>query len=605
MLRCLLLLPVLALATTAVRAAELPRHGLSAFNVLKYPADFRHFEWVNADAPKGGRLALIGPAARTTFDSFNGFILKGDAAQGLELLFDSLMTRALDEPDAVYGLVAHSVDLAPDRSSVTFHMRPEAKFSDAAAVTSADVVFSFETLKQKGHPNIRAQLADVSAAVPLDAHTVRFDFTGNRTRDLPQVVAGLPILSKAYYAAREFDQTTLESPVGSGPYRIGDYGQGTFVSYRRRDDYWGRDLPVNRGRFNFDEIRYLYYRDRSAELLALQAGEFDLREEFTAIAWVTGYDVPAVRAGKLLRLSLPDENPSGAQGFFLNTRRPKLSDVRVRKALDYVFDFQFTNKAIFQELYTRTESFFENSAMKARGKPSAEELALLEPFRGSLPPEVFDEPYRPPVSDGTGKDRKLLRAADKLLNEAGWTIKNGARVNAKGEVLDLEFLIVDPVSERVLSNYVENLRRLGLATSIRRVDPAQYQRRVKSFDFDIVTARYSLRLTPGIELRSYWASEMANVDGSLNLAGISNPVVDALIDKVVEAKTMSELEVAARALDRVLRVGHYWVPQWYKPTHHIAHWDRFSRPAIKPRYARGIVDTWWYDAAKAEKLKLK
>lgn len=594
---------LVAICVGAVTAQAGERHGLSAFDVLKYPADFKHFEWVNPDAPKGGRLALIGPAARTTFDNLNAFILKGDAAQGLDLLFDSLMTRSTDEPDAVYGLVARSAELAPDRSAVTFRMRPEAKFADGTPVTSADVVFSFDTLKTKGHPNIRGQLRDIASAAAVDTHTVRFDFTGALTRDLPLVAAGLPILSKAYYATREFDQTTLDPPLGSGPYRIGEFNQGSFVSYRRREDYWGKDLPVNRGRFNFDEVRYLYFRDRSAELLALQAGEFDLREEFTAVAWVTGYDVPAVKAGKLLRIALPDESPSGAQGFFLNTRRPKLSDARVRKALDYVFDFQFANKSIFHDLYTRTESFFENSPMKATGKPSAEELALLEPFKASLPPEVFDEPYRPPVSDGSGKDRKLLQAADKLLNEAGWTVRNGVRINPKGEAFDLEFLIVDPVSERVLSNYVENLKRLGLAISIRRVDPAQYQRRVKSFDFDVVTARYSLRLTPGVELRSYWASETASIDGSLNLAGISNPVIDTLIGKVVASKSRAELEVAARALDRVLRAGHYWVPQWYKPIHHIAHWDRFSRPGIKPRYDRGIVDTWWYDVAKADKLR--
>ena len=594
---------LMAICVGAVTAQAAERHGLSAFDTLKYPTDFEHFEWVNPDAPKGGRLALIGPVARTTFDNLNAFILKGDAAQGLDLLFDSLMTRSPDEPDAVYGLIALSAELAPDRSAVTFRMRPEAKFADGTMITSADVVFSFDTLKTKGHPNIRGQLRDIASAVAVDVHTVRFDFTGALTRDLPLVAAGLPILSKAYYATREFDQTTLDPPLGSGPYRIGEFNQGSFVSYRRREDYWGKDLPVNRGRFNFDEVRYLYFRDRSAELLALQAGEFDLREEFTAVAWVTGYDVPAVKGGKLLRIALPDESPSGAQGFFLNTRRPKLADARVRKALDYVFDFQFANKSIFQDLYTRTESFFENSAMKATGKPSSEELALLEPFKASLPPEVFDEVYRPPVSDGSGKDRKLLQAADKLLAEAGWTVKNGRRVNSKGELFDLEFLIVDPVSERVLSNYVENLKRLGLDISIRRVDAAQYQRRVKSFDFDVVTARYSLRLTPGVELRSYWSSETASVDGSLNLAGISSPVIDALIGNVVEAKSRAGLEVATRALDRVLRTGHYWVPQWYKPIHHIAHWDRFSRPAIKPRYDRGIVDTWWYDVNKAERLR--
>ena len=333
----------------------------------------------------------------------------------------------------------------------------------------------------------------------------------------------LPILSKAYYATREFDQTTLDPPLGSGPYKIGDYKQGQFVSYRRREDYWGKDLPVNRGRYNFDELRYLYFRDRAAELLALQAGEFDLREEFTARDWVRGYDVPAVKEGRLLTRIMPNETPSGAQGFFFNTRRAKFADPRVRKALDYAFDFQFTNNAIFEGLYTRTESFFENSTMKAGGKPSAAELALLEPFRDQLPPEVFDEPYRPPVSDGSGKDRKLLQAADKLLGEAGWKIKDGKRVNGKGEVLDLEFLIYEPTTERVLTGYVENLTKLGLAVSVRRVDPAQYQRRVKSFDFDVVGARYSLRLTPGIEIRSYWGSEAAKTDGSATWPASATP----------------------------------------------------------------------------------
>jgi microcin C transport system substrate-binding protein len=463
-------------------------------------------------------------------------------------------------------------------------------------------VFSLDMLKAKGHPNIRAAVRDITAAIAPDDQTVRFDFAAT-TRDLPLVAAGLPILSKVYYATHEFDQTTFDPPLGSGPYEIGDYKQGAFVAYKRRDNYWGKDLPVNRGRFNFDEVRYVYYRDRAAELLALQAGEFDLREEFTAVAWVTGYDVPAVRSGQLQRLTLPDENPSGAQGFFLNTRRAKFQDVRVRRALDYAYDFEFANKTIFHDLYTRTESFFENSAMKATGKPSEAELKLLEPFRSQLPPEVFDEPYRPPVSDGSGKDRKLLQAATRLLNEAGWTIKDGARVNAKGEPLEIEFLIVDPVSERVLSNYIANLKSLGIAATIRRVDAAQYQRRLKSFDFDVVTTRYSLRLTPGVELRSFWGSATANLDGSFNLAGISDPVVDALIDRVVRAASRAELEVATRALDRVLRAGHYWVPQWYKPVHHVAHWDRFSWPATKPRYDRGIVHTWWYDAAKAAKLR--
>jgi microcin C transport system substrate-binding protein len=593
---------VLGLAS-APAAASGPTHGLSAFGDLKYKADFKHFDWVNPDAPKGGRLALVGTGALTTFDSFNGFILKGDVAQGLGLLFDSLMTGSSDEPDTVYGLVASSAEMAPDRSSVTFHLRPEARFADGSALTADDVVFSLDILKEKGHPYIRSQLTEVAKVEAIDVQTVRFTFSVANSRDLPLIVASLPILSKAYYATHEFDQTTLEPPLGSGPYKIGDFKVGTYVSYKRRDDYWAKDLPVNRGRYNFDEVRYDYFRERTAALLALKAGDIDLREEFTARDWMTQYDTPAVKAGRLVKLTLPDNTPSGAQGYFLNARRPQLSDVRVRKALDYAFDFEFTNKQMFYGVYTRTASFFENSPLKAKGKPSEAELALLEPFRSELPPEVFGEPYTPPVSDGTGKDRRPLQEADKLLKEAGWQIKDGKRVNAKGEVLALEFLFEDDVSERILTGYAENLRRLGLAIEMRRVDPAQFERRRKAFDFDVMSARYVLSLTPGPEIRGYWSSDAAKVQGSRNLSGIANPAVDALIGKVIDAKSRKDLETAAHALDRVLRVGHYWVPAWYKPFYHIAHWDKYGRPPVQPRYARGYIDSWWYDAAKDAKLK--
>ena len=583
--------------------ADNGRHGLSAFGDLKYAADFTHFGWVNPNAPKGGRLATIGTAALTTFDSFNNFILKGDPAQGLELLFDSLMTRAADEPDAVYGLVARSAELAADRKSVIFRLRSEAKFSDGSPITADDVAFTFATLKEKGHPNYRVLLRDVSQVEVVDPGTVRYSFTGTQIRDLPLTVASLPILSKAYYATHDFEQTTLEPPLGSGPYKLGEFRQGAFVSYRRRVDYWAKDLPVTRGRFNFEEIRYEYYRDRTAALESFKAGAYDLREEFTSRDWATGYDVPAVRQGRIALITLPDENPSGAQGFFLNTRRAKLADVRVRKALDYAFDFEWTNKNIFYSLYKRTESFFENSDMKAAGKPSPAELALLEPFRAQLPAEVFEAPYTAPVSDGSGQDRKLLREAARLLSEAGYEVKGGKRVDANGEVLNLEFLITDPVSERILLPYAKNLEALGIGASVRRIDPAQYERRVKSFDFDVVTTRYVLRLTPGAEMRNFWGSEAAKTEGSFNLAGINHAAIDALIAKAVEAKSREELVTATRALDRVLRAGHYWVPQWYKSAHNIAYWDKFARPELKPRYDRGIIDSWWYDADKAAKLK--
>ena len=587
-------------ATTA--AAE-PRHGLSTFGELKYPEDFPHFDYVNPDAPKGGRLATMGTLAISTFDSFNGFILKGDAAQGLGFIFDSLMIAAGDEPNAFYGLVAREADLAPDKRSVTFRLRPEAKFADGSPLTADDVAFSLDTLKEKGHPSIRLSLKDVAAAEALDRTTIRYSFKGDLVRDLPLVIAALPIFSKTYYATREFDATTLEPPLGSGPYKIGGFRQGTFVSYMRREDYWARDLNVNRGRFNFDEIRYEYYRDRTAALESLKAGAFDLREEFTSRDWATAYNVPAVKEGRLLLLDLPDARPAGTQGFFLNARRSKFQDVRVRKAFDYAFDFEFTNRNLFYGLYKRTASYFENSDMKAVGKPSPEELALLEPFRGKLAPEVFEEAYTPPVSDGSGADRTLLREAARLLTEAGWPLKGDRRFNAKGEVLEVEILIDDPTSERILGPYVKNLQAIGVTTTVRRGDHAQFERRTKSYEYDIRTARYVMSLTPGVELKGLFSSEAAAAPGNSNLAGISDPVIDSLVEKVIAARSRAELVTAVRAMDRVLRAGHYWVSQWYKAVHNIVYWNKFSRPKVQPKYERGIEDTWWYDAEKAAKLK--
>ena len=583
-------------------AAAAPRHGISIFGDLKYPADFKHFDYVNPDAPKGGRVSQIGAGGTTTFDSFNDFILKGDAAQGLELLFDSLMVRANDEPDAVYGLVAETADVADDGMSVTFKLRPEAKFADGSPVTADDVVFSFDTLKKNGHPAISMTLRDVEKAEALDPATVRYIFKGNLVRDLPITVATLPILSKAFYTTREFDKTTLEPPLGSGPYKIGAFKPGTFVTYMRRDDYWAKDLPVNRGLYNFDEVRYEYYRDRGLELENLLAGNFDFREEFTSKDWATGYDKPAVKDGRVLLQTLPDERPSGAQGFFINTRREKFKDPRVRQALDLAFDFEWSNHNLFFGLYKRTASFFENSDMKASGPPSPEELALLEPFRDKLPAEVFGEPYSPPVTDGSGNNRDQLRQAAKLLAEAGWKQTPDGLKNAAGENLTVEILDFEPTFERIIGPYIKNLRLIGIRATERRVDPSQYERRVKDFDFDLTTQRYALRLTPGIELKAFWGSEAAKTNGSFNLAGIADPVLDQLIEKVMTAKSRAELVAATRAVDRVLRAGHYWVPQWYKGAHNLAFWNKFGWPEIKPKYERGALETWWYDAKKAAKL---
>lgn len=580
-----------------------PRHGLSIFGDLKYPADFKHFDYVNPDAPKGGTASQIGTAGLTTFDSFNSFILKGDAAQGMELVFDSLMARALDEPDAVYGLVAETADVAPDGLSVTFKLRSEAKFADGSPLTADDVVFSFETIKAKGHPALAMPLRDVKSAEALDPHTVRYTFEGTLIRDLPVTVATLPVLSKAYYTTHDFEMTTLEPPLGSGPYKVGPFKAGTYVTYIRRPDYWGKDLPVSRGQHNFDEVRYEYYRDRTLELENLLAGNFDFREEFTSKDWAGGYNKPAVKEGRIKLLTIPDERPSGAQGFFINTRRDKFKDPRVREALNYAFDFEWSNKNLFFGLYTRTASYFENSDLKATGLPSPEELALLEPFRDKLPETVFGEAVVPPVTDGSGNNRAQLRQAVKLLADAGWAQTPQGIRNAEGQPLTVEILIDSPSFERIAAPYIKNLKAIGVDATMRRVDAAQYERRMKDFDFDMTTQRYALRLTPGIELKNFWGSQAAATNGSFNLAGIADPVLDQLIDKIVTAKSRAELVTATRAADRVLRAGHYWVPQWYKGAHNLAFWDKFGWPETKPKYERGALDTWWYDAEKAAKLK--
>lgn len=593
---------VIALCFGAAAADAAPRHGISAFGDLKYPPDFTHFDYVNPDAPKGGKIAQIGTAAMDTFDSFNGYILKGDPAQGLGLLFDSLMVPANDEPGSLYGLVAKDVDLADDRKSATFTLRPEARFSDGTPLTAEDVCDSFRLLSTLGAENIRITIKDVEACEVIDPHSVTYRFTGERTRDLPLTVAALPIFSKAYYATNDFTKTTLTPPLGSGPYRISSFKPGEYVAYGRRDDYWAKDLPVNKGRYNFDEVRYDYFRERIAGFEALKGGVLDLREEFTSRDWATAYDFPAIKDGRVVMLEMPDETPSGAQGYFFNLRREKFQDIRVREALNLAFDFEWTNKNLFFDSYTRTASFFEKSPLKAEGTPTAGELALLEPLRDQLRPEVFGEAQMPAMSDGSGQDRKLLRRASALLDEAGWKTDGTMRRNARGETLDVEFLIESPVFERVLAPYVKNLRLLGVNASIRIIDDAQYQRRLEDYEFDVISSRFSSGLTPGDELRIFFGSDSATKPGTYNLSGVASPAIDALLDKVVEARSREELNTAGKALDRVLRAEQFWVPNWYKDAYWLAFWDKFGRPTTKPKYDRGIVDTWWYDEAKAKRI---
>jgi microcin C transport system substrate-binding protein len=602
----------LLLTFPAAQAQDIakPVHGLSAFAALKYPQGFKHFDYVNPKAPKGGILSMIGTGGRITFDSLNGYILKGVPPDGLSALYDgytlvhdSLMVRAYDEPDAVYGLIAHGAQLLTAGKGVRFFLRKEARFHDGTPLRAADVVTSFNLLKDKGNPLYKVILAD-SSAHEVDALTVEFRFTGTNTRDLPLIVATLPIFSKAYYAKRAFDSTTLEPPLGSGPYRVEKAEPGRRIIYARVKDYWAADLPVNVGRYNFDRLIYEYYRDRTAEFEAFKAGEFGLREEFTSKVWATQYDIPPVREGRMLRMILEDGSPSGAQGFFLNTRRKKLSDPRLRKAMMLAFDFEWTNRNQFHGLYQRTRSFFENSDLMASKEPTEAELKLLSPHRQALAQAGFDvgtifgEPFVPPVTDGTGRDRTLLRQASALLDQAGWKVQGGQRVNARGEKLAIEFLTFEPTFERILSPYAANLKLIGIDARIRLVDPAQFEERVKQFDFDVMTQRFVMSTTPGIELRGMFSSQSASMPGSRNLSGVAHPAIDALIENVIAAKSRQELRTATRALDRVLRAGHFWVPHWYKASHHLAFWDEFAWPAVKPRYDRAVIDCWWFDAAK-------
>jgi microcin C transport system substrate-binding protein len=589
-------------ASTRAAAAPVHSHGLSAFGPLKYPADFQHFDYVNPSAPKGGSLAMTGIQAQNSFDSLNPFIVKGVPAEGIDLTFDTLMTRAIDEPDAVYGLVAQAVTYPPDKAWAEFALRPEARFSDGSPVTAADVVASFDLLKHHGAPVYRLMLRDVAKAEARGPHTVRYTFTGEVRRDLPLIVATLPILSKAYYAKHDFEKTTVEPPLGSGPYKVADVKLGRSITYRRRADYWAKDLPINRGRFNFDTIRYDFFRDRNAQMEAFKAGVYDLREEFTAKTWETEYDFPAVRDKRVVKAVLPDRTPSGVQGFFMNTRRAEFADRRVREALDLAFDFRWINKTLFYGQYTRTHSIFENSDLTPHGLPSAAEQALLDPFKAILPPSVFGPAYTPPDSGGTNDNRANLRKAVDLLRQAGWTIRNGTLVDAAGKPFQIEFLEFDPSIERVIGPYTHALARLGIKTSIRLVDMAQYQQRLVDFDFDVIIARFSLPNTPGLEQRSYWSSAAADAPGSFNYAGVRSKAIDTLVEDVVSAQSRAGLATACAALDRVIMAERYLIPQWYKPTHWIAYWDKFGRPAPKALYDRGIVDLWWVDPDKAARL---
>jgi microcin C transport system substrate-binding protein len=593
-----------SLAWNVEAAQDVEQHGISAFGDLKYPPEFKHLDYVNPDAPKGGVFSHVG-ATRLfnqnflTFNSLNSFILKGDGAQGMQLTFASLMARANDEQDALYGLATRVVRISADGLTYRFLMRPGITFHDGSPITAHDVAFSLKIIKEKGHPIAQQLLRDFVGAEAADDATVVVRFAPDRARDVPLFAASLPIFSRDYYSKRPFDETTLEVPLGSGPYRVGRFEPGRNIEYERVKNWWGADLPVALGQNNFDIVRYEYYRDREVAFEGFTARSYLFREEFTSRTWATRYDLPAIRDGRIKRDTISDDTPSGAQGWFFNTRREKFKDKRLREALIYAFDFEWTNKNIMYGSYQRTQSVFQNSDMMAVGKPSADELALLGSFRDKVPDEVFGDPFVPPVSNGSGQDRALLRKASALLQKAGFVIKDGKRVTLQGQPISVEFLIDEPSFQPHHMPFIKNLGTLGIEATLRIVDPVQYRKRVDEFDFDLTIQRFGFSNTPGDSLRSYFSSQAAAMKGSQNVAGISDPVIDALIEKIIAADSRSSLVTSCRVLDRVIRTGRYWVPHWYKASHWLAYWDVFGRPATQPRYARGIPETWWYDRDKA------
>ena len=584
-------------------------HGLSSFGDLALPQDFPHFYYVDPQAPTGGLLSLqitgtSGNQNFDTFDTLNMYSWKGNGAAGMGATFDTLMTANGDEPDSVYGLLAQTVRVSGDKRDYRFRLRSEARFFGGSRVTAADVAFSLNVLKDKGHPTYAQLLKEVESASAEGDDVVHVRFVRGRSRDAHLIVVGMPVFSAVWWGGRDFAAATLDPPLGSGPYKVKAFEQGRFIEFERDPNYWGTKLPVNLGQNNFDRLRFEYYRERQVAFEAFKAGAINYREEFTSRFWATAYDFPAVNDGRVRKEVLRDGAPVRTQGWYLNTRREQFKDPRVREAIGLAFDFEWTNKNIMYSAYKRIVSFFPNSDMEAKGKPGPEELKLLEPFRDKLPASVFDEPYTAPVSDGSGSDRKLLKQAYELLLSAGCKRDGGAMMLPNGKPLTIEFLDSSSALQPHTMPFVQNLGKLGIWANIRVVDAAQYKSRTDAFDFDVVTAASGGATTPGADLRVVYTSEAAAQNGSRNLAGVSDPVVDAIVETIATAKTRENLNTACRALDRVLRVGHYWVPMWYRDTYWVAYWDAFARPERQPKLGVGAPGTWWWDEGKAKAIGL-
>lgn len=601
---CLLLALWLAVSTHATKAEEssetvTPRHAVAMHGEPAYGPDFTQFNYVNPDAPKGGTLrnATVG-----TFDSLNPFIVKGTPAAGMTylgqgLLYDSLMEQSYDEPFSMYGLLAESIEIPESRNWVAFNLRPEARWDDGQPVTAEDVVWTFNTLMEKGLPFYKAYYGDVTEATAETPLRVKFTFAHGGNAELPLILSQLTVLPKHYWTqdGNDFSQTTLKPPLGSGPYRIGAVSPGQSIEYERVKDWWGANLPVNKGRFNFDKIRYDYYGDANVALEAFFAGEYDIQIENTAKLWATAYDAPPVKDGRIAKEEIPHGRPAGMQAFLYNLRRPVFQDKAVREALAYAFDFEWSNKQFAYGAYERTRSYFANSALASSGLPEGRELEILEKYRGKIPDEIFEKEYRPPVSDGSGRNRKNLAEATKILDAAGYALgKDGVRVNEKTGVR-LEFEIVDanPQFERWVLPFIKNLEKIGVKASFRVIDPAQYQNRMNDFDFDMTIGSIPQSDSPGNEQRDFWNSQKADIHGSRNYIGVQDPVVDALIEAIIEAPSREELVARCHALDRVLLWGYYVIPQWHVGQWRVAYWQNLARPEKLSPLTLGVTDSWW------------
>ncbi|MBA3813276.1 MAG: ABC transporter substrate-binding protein [Alphaproteobacteria bacterium] len=575
-----------------------PTHGIAIFGDLKYPANFDHFAYVNPDAPKGGVVKM---ASFGSYDTFNPFIIKGNAAAGASSLHCTLLAPSGDEPMSFYGYLAEKVELAPDRKSEIFTLNKNAKFSDGTPVTADDVIFSFQTLMKKGQPVYAQYYKDVKNVEKINDHQVKFTFATDKNRELPVILGQLVVFSKAYYTKHDFEKADLTPPVGCGPYKIVSFKAGQSVNYERVPGWWAANLPSQKGENNFD-ITFIYYRDQNVLFEAFKSGDHDFRSENIAKNWATGYKIPAVTAGKIVLKEAEDRMPKGMQMNVLNMRRPLFQDRKVREALAKAFDFEWANKNLFFNSYVRTHSFFSNSPMASSGLPQGEELKILEPFKDQLPAEVFTKEFTLPVTNGAGNDRKVLAESDKLLKEAGWIVKDGKRVNEKtGEPFTFEFLLSDPAYERVALALQRNLTPLGIVMTTRTVTPSQYIERVQNYEYDMITFIFAESETPGNEQRFYWNSKEADVKNGYNFSGIKNPIVDHLIELVITSPDRQTLETRVHALDRVLLWQFLGIPEYHANKSRIAYWNKFGQPKIKPKDGVGF-STWWVDPVLEKKL---